>query len=356
MGQSAIRSLFASVLLAVTAGAAPSGQDPVFHWSRLSSIPDGEGFAGAFAGVSAGALVVAGGANIPEARWENPPKKRWHSGVFILEGVEGKWIVGGELPRALGYGVSATTATGIICAGGSDAQRHYQDTFELRWKHGVLETITLPRLPRPCANACGAILNGTLYIAGGSEGPDSSSALNQFLALDLGDLDKGWRELEPWPGPGRILAVAGACDGSFFLFSGASLHVAFDGKPARTYLKDAYRYIPAKGWQRLADLPRAAVAAPSPAPALGLKQLLVMGGDDGGRLDFVPLEKHPGFSRELLAYDLAGDRWSTLETLSIAPVTVPAVSWGSGIVIPNGEVRPRVRTPEVWMFSTGGKP
>ena len=32
-------------------------------------------------------------------------------------------------------------------------------------------------------------------------------------------------------------------------------------------------------------------------------------------------------------------------------VTVPAVAWRGRHVIPNGEIRPGVRTPEVWSFS-----
>ena len=144
-----------------------------------------------------------------------------------------------------------------------------------------------------------------------------------------------------------MLAVAGVLDGSFYLFSGAKLTAGADGKPVREFLRDAYRFTPGQGWKRIADLPRAAVAAPSPAPSIG-SRLLIVTGDDGLNVTFQPVEKHPGFPRNALSYDAAADAWSVLDTVPISRATVPTVLWHDRVVIPNGEVRPRVRTPEVW--------
>ena len=66
----------------------------------------------------------------------------------------------------------------------------------------------LPPLPRPVANLSGAVLEDTIYLLGGQEAPDSTEALRTFWALDLGSEEPAWRELEPWPGPARILAAA----------------------------------------------------------------------------------------------------------------------------------------------------
>src|SRR3954464_11302215 len=84
------------------------------RWSRLPSIPDREGFAYPFAGVSNGTLVVAGGANFPDKRpWEGGIK-RWYDMVFALNRPGGEWKRVGTLPRPLGYGVSITTENGIL--------------------------------------------------------------------------------------------------------------------------------------------------------------------------------------------------------------------------------------------------
>ncbi len=321
---------------------------PPLEWSELPPIPDAEGFASPFAGVSNGALVVGGGANIPVGKWSDVFTKTWYDGVFVLPPGALHWSTGFKLPRPLGYGVSLTAGDAVLCFGGSDSTRHHADSFRMRWVDGKLDISPLPPLPRPCANACGALLGQVLYIAGGTESPVSTSALHTFWALDLGQPAPAWKELPPWPGPARMLATAGVAGDSFFLFSGASLKAGPDGKPVRTYLKDAYRYHPTKGWSRVADLPRAAVAAPSPAPA-SQGRLLVLSGDDGKDVDFRPLERHPGFPRTILAYDADADTWSPHGELPFSRVTVPVVPWKHGFVLPNGEVRPRERTPQVWM-------
>src|SRR5689334_6043114 len=101
------------------------------RWEKLPSLPDREGFAGAFAGVSGEALLVAGGANFPDKKpWEGG-KKVWYDTVFALNRPDGQWALVGKLPRPLGYGVSVTHRDGLVCVGGSDAERHYADTFRL---------------------------------------------------------------------------------------------------------------------------------------------------------------------------------------------------------------------------------
>src|SRR5882672_4574316 len=124
------------------------------RWSRLPPIPDREGFAYPFAGVSNGALIVAGGANFPDKKpWEGGTK-RWYDTVFVLERPDGEWKVAGKLPRPIGYGVSITTADGILCLGGSDADRHYADCVQMRWSGNEVKFTPLPALPKPCANFC----------------------------------------------------------------------------------------------------------------------------------------------------------------------------------------------------------
>lgn len=340
-----------SLAMIVFAAAATFAQSP-FHaaesvrWKQLAPIPDAEGFAGLFAGVSGGALIVAGGTNITGDRWIEPFTKKWYQFAFVLERPDGAWKSGPQLLRPLGYGVSVTADDSLICIGGSDEARHYPDVFRLTWRDGTLRTTPLPPLPKPCAQACGALLQRTIYVAGGTETPTSTQALRTFWALNLDETEPRWRELEPWPGPERMLAVAGIQDNSFFLMTGAQLITADDGKPVRNYLRDAYRFTPGHGWRRIADLPRAAVAAASPAMPFGSSRLLLASGDNGA--NFKPVNAHPGFPRDLLVYDATADRWSVGGQLPFSRATAPVVRWGDYFVIPNGEVRPRVRTPEVW--------
>lgn len=339
-------------LVALALGTAPLSAEELAttkcRWSELPPIPDKLGVAGAFAGVHNGALLVAGGANFPgKPPWQGG-KKVWHDSVFVLDKPGGIWRTAGRLARPLGYGVSLSIPEGVVCLGGSDAQRHYADAFLMRWERGEIATSLLPPLPRPCANFCGVLLGNTIYVAGGSDSPTARRALRAFWCLNLDAAQPQWRELDPWDGPGRMFAVAAAQDNALFVVSGAELTDDTQGKPVRRYLNDAHRYQPERGWKRIADLPRAAVAAPTPALAVGSSAFLVLGGDDGSLVDFQPPESHPGFPCTILEYNAVRDRWGICGNMPAAQVTTALVHWEDRFVMPTGEVRPGVRSPAVW--------
>ncbi|HEY1022736.1 MAG TPA: galactose oxidase, partial [Flavisolibacter sp.] len=168
-----------------------------------------------------------------------------------------------------------------------------------------------------------------------------------------------WKELPAWPGPSRMLAVAGAINNKFFLFSGTEVR---EGK--RTYLSDAYSFSEREGWSRLADLPFAVVAAPSPAFTSQKKELIIFGGDTGEEAASAAVlrERHPGFSNKILRYRITENNWSfagkvytqkKADSITVpnnstwAPVTTPLVVWKDRMVLPGGEVRPGTRTPRV---------
>jgi len=317
--------------------------------TALPPLPDAEGFAGMYAGTSHGSLVTAGGANFPDKKpWEGG-KKVWYDTVYALDRPGGEWRVAGRLPRPLGYGVSVSFRDRVVCVGGSDADRHYADAFTVEVVKGKFSVKNLPPLPVTMANGCGALVGDLLYVAGGQEKPDSTSALSRVYVLGLGDQTPAWKEVPGFPGEGRILAAAASHDGSFWVFGGASLHPDAKGQPVRTYLRNAYRYDPQHGWRRVADLPRPAVAAPSPAPT-SPRGIFILGGDDGSQVG-VPPGQHKGFAKDvqLLATPYSG--WVSAGSLTAPRVTAPSVSWAGGWVVVNGEMRPGVRSPEVRMYT-----
>jgi N-acetylneuraminic acid mutarotase len=185
--------------------------------------------------------------------------------------------------------------------------------------------------------------------------PSATSTLNRCFALNLAAIDPAWREI-PWPigQSGRILAVAAAHDGWFYLFSGADLSPNAQGQPERHYFADAWRYRPDASWQRLTDLPHAVAAAPSPAMSDGGTRLVIAGGVSPEFLASLPKNApHPGFTRELLAYDTATNTWTAVTPLPDGPpsrVTAPLAPWQDRWVIPSGEVAPGIRTPTVLSF------
>lgn len=319
------------------------------RWQSLAPLPDALGLAGAFAGVSGGELLVAGGANFPRGLpWEGGTKI-WHDTVYQLGSPQGQWRVAGKLPRPLGYGISVTTPQGLVCIGGSDATRHYPGAFRLFADTTGVRVEPLPSLPGPLANAAGALVGESILVCGGSAEPGERTASNRLLALDLRRPNAGWQALTPLPAAPRFLAVAAADAGDFFLFGGVAL-VQRDGKPVRDYLRDAWRYRTGSGWERLPDLPRPIAAAPSPAPVMG-DEILLLPGDDGSLAGFQPPARHPGFSRRLLAYNRRTQIWREAGKAPFAHVTTPCVPWRGQHIIPSGEIRPGVRSPAIWALN-----
>jgi len=361
-----LRPAFA-LLLSVAALAA-SELSENFRWEQLAPMPDPVGFAAPFAGVVDGRLVVAGGANFPDGRpWEGAVKT-WHDRVFVLADPTGAWQPAGSLPRLLGYGIGVTVDDGLLCIGGSDAQQHFADVFLLRLKDGTAVFESLPPLPTPLAHATGTRVGNRVYVFGGQQTPTSSPG-NQLWALDLTNRSAGWSVLPSLPGRPRMLATAGALRGGFHVFGGVDL-VPTPGSSGltREYLSDAWRFTPAQGWVRLADMPVGLTASPSPAPQAGANHLLVLGGDDGSLASQVATlrDQHPGFTPDIWAYHAITDTWARAGSLpkdlgpdpatrpndaTWPPVTVPVVTWGDLIVIPSGEGRPGVRTPRVLVGS-----
>ena len=322
-----------------------------FHWDQLPALPDRHGVAGAFAGVSGDALIVAGGANFPEKMPWDGGTKAYHDAIFVLTAPDGAWRTGFRLPRPLAYGVSVSTTRGLVCVGGCDATRCYNDAFLIKWNGSEIAIDNLPSLPRPLVNACGAVIGDTIYVAGGEEAPGATAASNRFWALDLGDPSPRWRELATWPGPPRSLAFGGVLGGRFVLIGGVELSADASGRPARRYLKDAFAYSPeSAGWTRLADLPHPIAAGPAPAPVVN-GELLILGGDDGSKVGFAPPAQHPGFSNRILAYDGSADRWRVAGDVPAPRATVAAVPWRGRIAVPSGEVGPGVRSPQVWSLT-----
>src|SRR5690606_25770805 len=155
------------VVMALTMGQGCQRPETAYvTWEQAAQVPDAVGFAGAYAGISDGHLLVAGGANFPEGTrpWSGGVKQ-WNDKIFALAEGERAWKEIGRLPRPMGYGVSLTWRNGLVILGGADQTTHYPDAYVLHYEAGKLSIDKLPDLPAPNANACGAMLDDVIYIA-----------------------------------------------------------------------------------------------------------------------------------------------------------------------------------------------
>lgn len=336
-------------------------------WENLPPIPDKIGFAGMYAGVSNDFLLCMGGANFPEKMpWEGGVKQ-WHDKIFILEEGAKSWIISkSKLPTKRAYGVSFTYKNDIIIAGGSDGQQNYSTVYAISYDKEEVKIKTYPSLPFPLANMTGALVGDILFIAGGNSKFEKSGGEqpgNYFLALDLAKSTgkQKWIELTSWPGAARIMAVSASLKGDFFLFSGMNSVKNTDGTTKEIILKDAYKFTPKyiennlKGgkWTKLSEMPRGVGGGASPAPTMGSEHIIFPGGLDEATAKHTNPKTFPGFPTDLIAYHLATNSWVNFGHLpkSDSRATLPTAKWGDRWVIPNGEIGPGKRSPNVFTLS-----
>lgn len=324
------------------------------EWQQIAELPNKTGVAGPFAGTHHDVLIVAGGANFPEPVWENA--KVWYDDIFVLKKTadELEWINAGKLPYRNGYGATVSTADGVICMGGNDGTSTFRDVIQLRWnaQRRKVQIVDLPSLPQPCCNGQAVIVGDTVYLAGGQSDSGLNSAMNNLWALDLSKRSTPdsfkWQQQPSLPGPGRAfnLTVAqhNGQEECVYVISGRRQ----DGDDVQ-FLTDVWEYSPsASKWTQKSAAPRCVMAGT--AVPLGQQQVLVLGGADGSlfhKSDELK-DQHPGFIRQALVFETGTGVWKDAGTIPQNHVTTVPVQWNDRIIIPSGEIRPRVRSPAIW--------
>jgi solute:Na+ symporter, SSS family len=340
------------------------GIKELIDWQNLSSLPavadqsEPLGVAGAFAGISNGALIVAGGANFDKPYWQSP--KVWHSDIWVLEDFQSdsaKWYSGFNLDEPIGYGSSITTPQGVVCIGGDNADTIFDKVFMLSWDSAAKQVIVsdLPDLPLPCAYSAAATIGSKIYLAGGQSGAGLNTAMDNFWMLDLsqkGNSRFGWQQLKSLPAPARafnqLAAQHNGQEYCIYLMGGRYQDAA--GKTV--FLNDVYEYSPLKNqWRQRASMPVPICASTS--IGIGQSRIFVFGGADGSLFEKAGelKDKHPGFNKDIFVYHTITDAWTTSGKVPASHVTTTAIKTIGGVIIPSGEIAPRVRTPNI-MFGS----
>lgn len=392
---------FLSILLVAIASISAQDKNEIFDWSYDQEIPNELGINGSFIGVHNDVLIIAGGANFPEAPvWEGG-KKVWHSSIYALEkdGSKSEWHQDNsiKLTKALAYGVSITTPQGVLCIGGDSETAVYNNVFLLKWnkKSRKVEIETLPSMPISLVNMGASAIGDIIYVVGGKE-TKSSAATSNFLSFNLtATLTRKaytWKQLDDFPGKSRVQpVVVGQSNGHqdcLYVFSG----VLFDPNAAVTHtmLDDVYEFDPHKNkWTQKKSIPtngtpgiKGGYIAAAPALKMGDSHIVIFGGAGGEQQHLskrIPLWnevkelqgnnskdeetiskidslnsidraflKTTRFSSTVWAYHTITDTWSKRGTLpSETQVVTQALNWNGSIVIPGGEIHPGVRTPKI---------
>ena len=245
--------------------------------------------------------------------------------------------------------------------GGNDADQTFDQVFLLSWDSSTQEISILdyPSLPSPCAYGQAALIGNTVYLAGGQSGLALDSAMNNFWALNLDERENPdsfqWKQLPAWPGTGRAfnltLSQHNGYHDCIYVLSGRRQQ----GEEV-SFLKDVWEFTPGTGqWRQRSDVPQCVMAGPG--ISIGQSHLFVLGGADGS-LFFRGNElkdNHPGFPKEAFGYHTITDTWTSLGTTPANHVTTTAVKWRDRIILPSGEIRPRVRSPKVWSIAVSNQ-
>ncbi len=307
------------------------------------------------------AVVVAGGANFPQAKPNaKTPEERgakvYYGDVSIAtlskNGKPMQFRTIGQLPRTVAYAAYAGTPNGLLLAGGCNEEGHSAKVTRTVLRDMQLVTEALPNLPKNIAYPAFAFLNNKFYVMGGQETETSTGALNSCYALDLDDINAGWKELAPMPS-GRMLAAAAVHDGLIYVMGGCSLHPDAKGQPERTYLNEVLCYDPCSNtWARAqSDMPETLVGVATPLPVLNGK-IYVVGGDPGNfyraSLEGKAPAKHPGQSKSIYVFTPATNTWQKVGELPEGIATFPAVQLKNALITVSGEILPGVRTPMIY--------
>lgn len=337
------------------------------------------GVAGPVAGIHNDVLIVAGGANFPEGMPWDGGKKKYHSDAYVFKRsndsvVHYKTL---SLPFSVGYSAVCSTPQGIVVAGGENESGITDKVFLVQWNQAT-ENIAIKdllHLPFAVTNASASVHEGKIYVAGGERANDVSV---EFLVLDLNNQSAGWKRLSPLPKPLSHTVMVVQSNGTeecIYLVGGRKRN---PGSTSDFYSSVLQYNLKTGRWSEGEALPYALSAGTG--IAIGGSHILLFGGDTGETFHktetlIAAINKetneekkkalnnekakvqatHPGFCRQVFLYNTKKVQWQKLDCLPFElPVTTTAVQWNGEIVIPSGEIKAGVRTPQILMGKTGG--
>jgi SSS family solute:Na+ symporter len=352
---SVLRWLYMLPLLffAAEAIAQPNFESGGLEWTTLPDLPDPSGVAGGFVGVHNDALIVAGGANFPRPVWDHD--KQWTDAIHVLPlgASPQQWVTAGKLPRACAYGGCVATSAGLVCLGGNDSRSTFSECFVITWDPAQ-ESIgfrELPDLPSPCAYGQATAIGTRVYLAGGQSESGLESAMANLWWLDLDEIGKPgcrWHSVDDVPWSARAFNLTVRQHNGFtdciYVISGRR-----QSDNQTEFLRDTWEFNPTTSqWRQRSDVPRCVMAGT--AYAYGQSHIFVPGGADGSlffRTDELR-DAHPGFPKDVFSYHTITDRWLRVGDSPANQVTTGAAQWHDQMIVASGEIRPRVRTSQVW--------
>jgi cyclically-permuted mutarotase family protein len=337
------------------------------------------GLAGPIAGVHGNFVLVAGGANFEDGLPWRGGKKKYHDEIFLMEKTKSEsylWKQSSEkLPLAMAYSACVSTDQGLISIGGEDLDSPINDVFLFSFQDGIVNRTSYPGLPVATSSAGAALIGQTVFVVGGLTSKGATSA---FYSFDLNQPEKGWRILPELPialSHGVVVSQNDGKETCIYIIGGRN-----KTSEVSTFYSSVWKYTPSKQkWEQEGDIisdGKPLGLSAGTGIALGSDQIFLFGGDPGiffNRTERMNnaiekasgederqklwnekdamLSNHPGFSKDILTFNTISKTWTKMDQIAgESPVTTTAFMWNTKVVIPSGEVRPGIRTPNLIGF------
>lgn len=327
---------------------------------RVNGFPADEpgidkGVSACFAGVADGFLLMAGGCNFPETPAAEGGKKRYYQGIYaasLSDNTDLRWKQIGLLPHACAYGVSIQLDNGLLCVGGNNHESSLTDAFILSIKEGKAAIQTLPSLPFPMDNFTGCRRKDEVIVSNGKE----------ICTLNLCHPEEGWT-LIPIAG-GAMLGqpVSGTAQGCFYLWGGCTTKT--DEQPTTLHINgDRFTDLtitPTAVEPPLDDEDNSIYLGGATAINLSTDTIVAIGGvNKDVFLDAVNHPK-PGYMTHPIEWYrfnpyisvFTQGRWHIAGKSQVTARAGAALAvWGNYIYIIGGELKPGIRTPEIYRMT-----
>ncbi len=353
-----------------------------FDWKQLPSLPsaDGQtsqpGLAGAITGLIADELLMAGGSNFPDTLPWLGGTKTYYDEIYSLnlkDTAAGWKLTESRLREPLAYASCISIGGEIYSVGGENRDGTTSQVFKISKKNEKFVIDRQTNFPIAVSNTGIAAVGRVIYVVGGITG---GRAISSFYAANTADSSLTWEKLPDIPvalSHAVVLSQRDEHEPCIYVLGGRNKTGVLT-----EFFSAIWKYAPAeKKWSRVGDITNSnggkITLAAGTGAAYGKNKILIFGGDTGELFnkteDFIHrisiekdgqrkreliqqknahLSSHPGFCRDIFQFNTITGKCSDVGRMPYAAqVTTTAVRRGNEYIIPDGEIKPGVRTPEV---------
>ncbi len=292
------------------------------------------GLSGFFSGIHGDFLIIAGGSYTLSDSCGFADKQffsdRIYLGSRIEDGIKLLDFERARMSEPIRNGAAVSIGSGLLCIGGETEEDISDRVFIISADHNGATIEDIPSLPFPLKYHSASVIGNTVYVAGGKS---DNGISRHLLAIDLGNLDRGWVLLTDIPVPIFGASLVAQIDGeerALFLMGGMTYDQSEqEHKP----LPAVYAY----NLRRATWEPRGSISIEEEkeviplsfmvAAPIGASHILVAGGYSG----------YGKKNTRILAYNTITDKWFLAgEWYGAVPAATSVNWWGGDMVIPLG--------------------